>query len=129
MDLPLATPELDHDALREILYLCSMTVRDEGYSPPPTGSWKSVFSTPSKEICTSTSSVTRRPHLSSCSETLPRLLTTKTSFLLNFSLNSRVKVSSLLFLGECFIYSSILQICLCPQITSFLSFLSKVSWF
>jgi hypothetical protein len=71
MDLPLATPELDHDALREILSLCSMTVRDEGYSPPPTGNWKLVFSTPSKEVCMSTSSVTRQPHLSSCSQTLP----------------------------------------------------------
>jgi hypothetical protein len=29
-------PKLDHDALREILSLCSTTVRDEGYSPPPT---------------------------------------------------------------------------------------------
>jgi hypothetical protein len=29
MDLPLATPELDHDALRETLSSFSMTVRDE----------------------------------------------------------------------------------------------------
>jgi hypothetical protein len=48
-------PELDHDALREIISPCFTIVRDEGYSPLPIRSWKPVFSTPSKEICMSTS--------------------------------------------------------------------------
>jgi hypothetical protein len=71
MDLPLATPNLDHDALRNILSPYTTTMRDQGYSPPPIGNWQLVFYTPRKEVCTSTSSVTRQPRLSSCSETLP----------------------------------------------------------
>jgi hypothetical protein len=70
MDLPLATPELDHDALRETLSSYSTTVRDKGYSPPPTKSWQRVFSVPSKEVCPSTSTVTRQPRLSACNENL-----------------------------------------------------------
>jgi hypothetical protein len=124
----LATPELDHDALREILSLFSTTVRDEGYSPSPTETGYLVLSSPRKEVYTSTSSVTRRPRLSSCSEPCPRLLTAKTRFLLIFCLNFRIKVSSLLFSEECFLYSAISQIFLCPQITSFLAFLKKVAW-
>jgi hypothetical protein len=48
-----------------------MAVRDEGYSPPPTRNRPPVFPTPRKEVYTSTSSVTRQPRLSSCSQTLP----------------------------------------------------------
>jgi hypothetical protein len=49
-DLPLATPELDHDALREILSLCSAIIRDKVYSPPPTRTSQLVFSIPIKEV-------------------------------------------------------------------------------
>jgi hypothetical protein len=35
MDLPLATPELDHDALRLNLFFRTEIDRDEGYSPSP----------------------------------------------------------------------------------------------
>jgi hypothetical protein len=69
-NLPLATPELDHDSLREILSLFSTTVRDKGYSPPPIGTGCLIFSIMSKESCTSTSSVTHQPHLLSCSQTM-----------------------------------------------------------
>jgi hypothetical protein len=68
MDLPLATPELDHDALRKTLYSYSATVRDEGYSPPPTKTWPLIFFVPRKEVCMSTSTVTCQPHLSDCTE-------------------------------------------------------------
>jgi hypothetical protein len=113
MDLPLATPELDHDALREILSLCSTTVRDEGYSPSPTETGCLVFSTPSKEVCMSTSSVTRQPRLSACSETLaPWILTARSSLLLRFSSQLQNRSMFTPFLGECFLYSVILQICL-----------------
>jgi hypothetical protein len=40
MDLPLATPELDHDALIFNPLLWLNDSRDEGYSPPPAGSWQ-----------------------------------------------------------------------------------------
>jgi hypothetical protein len=93
MDLSLATPELDHGALREIISPYSTTIRDEGYSPPPTGTWQLVFSTPSKEVCTSTFSVTHQPHLSSCSQTLP--MSSYRHIELNaqhFPLHSRVEV-------------------------------------
>jgi hypothetical protein len=69
--LPLAIPKLDHDSLREILSSFSTTVRDKSYSPPLTGNWQPVFSTPRKDFCTSTSSITRQPCLSACSKTLP----------------------------------------------------------
>jgi hypothetical protein len=74
MDLPLATPKLDHDALRETLSSSSATGRDGDYSPPPMGSWQWVFSVPSKEVCLSTSTVTRQPHLLDCNENLANIL-------------------------------------------------------
>jgi hypothetical protein len=43
MDLPLATPELDHDALRDNSFFRLSNSRDKGYSPPPTGYWQRVF--------------------------------------------------------------------------------------
>jgi hypothetical protein len=52
--------ELEHGSLIETLSPCSTTVRDKGYSPPPTRTWQLVFSAPRKEVCTSTSSVTRQ---------------------------------------------------------------------
>jgi hypothetical protein len=70
MDLSMATPKLDHDALRENISSYSKTVRDEGYSPPPTKSWQRVFSVPIKEVCPSTSTVTHHPFLSSHNENL-----------------------------------------------------------
>jgi hypothetical protein len=128
-DLPLATPELYHDALREIISPCSTTVRDEGYSPLPTGAWQLVFSTPSKEVCTSTSSVTHRPRLSACSETLPMASYSQNELASKFSLNSKVKNLMLSSSLNHSLYSVILQIHIYPRITSFLSFLNKVAWF
>jgi hypothetical protein len=128
MDLPLVTLELDHDALREIIYPFSMTVRDRGYSPPPTGSWKLVFSTPSKEVCVSTSSVTRQPRLSACSKTLPMDSYSQNELASHIfsQLHSRNMVSSLLEI----VFSTLFpcRSTSIPQITSFLSFLNNFSW-
>jgi hypothetical protein len=128
MDLPLATPELDHDALRETLSPCSMTVRDKGYSPPPTGSWQPVFSIPSKEVCVSTSTVTRQPRLSACSENPAHGFLQPKRACFSVFLSTPELNNTLFSSGDHFLHSASLQICLCPPITSFLSFLSKVVW-
>jgi hypothetical protein len=129
LDLPLATPELDHDALREILSPCFTTVRDEGYSPHPTGPWQPDSSTPSKEVCAGTSSVTCQPRLSTCNENPAHgFLQPKTSLLLNFSFYSRVENMLLFSSRDYSLYFVIFQISLSPRITSFLAFLNKVAW-
>jgi hypothetical protein len=48
-DLPLATPKIDHDSLRDILSPFSTTVRDRGFSPPPTGNWQPIVLYSKKE--------------------------------------------------------------------------------
>jgi hypothetical protein len=98
MDLPLASPELDHGVLRDIISPCSTIVRDGGYSPPPTRTWKLVFSSLSKEVYMSTSSVTHQPHLSSFIETLPMDSYSQIKLLAQiFPLNFIIEVYPLLF--------------------------------
>jgi hypothetical protein len=127
MDLPLATPELDHDALRETLSSCSMTVRDEGYSPPPTGSWKPVFFVPSKEVCTSNSIVTYQPCLSSCKKNLLMASCAQNELISLFCFEPESYMCSILFSRS---FSPLYFLADLPlPLNYFLSlFLSKVSW-
>jgi hypothetical protein len=85
MDLPLATPELDHDALPEIISSFSTRVKVGGYSPPPTRTWKRF---PLLQIRRSTR-VLPQSLISLIYQLVarpcPRLLTAKTIFLLIFS--------------------------------------------
>jgi hypothetical protein len=128
MDLPLATPELDHDALREIISPCSTTVRNRGYSPPPTRNWQLVFFIPSKEVCTSTYSVTRQPHLSSCSQTLlVASFSQKRAYCSTFPLNSRVKVCFSSLLRRVFsLLCYLADMSMFPELPPL--FLNKVAW-
>jgi hypothetical protein len=75
MDLPLATPELDHDALRfSLLFPAQQKIKDEGYSPSPDIGKQSrmkvtllllIFITP--YIFQGFSSLFRDPHRAHCS--------------------------------------------------------------
>jgi hypothetical protein len=124
MNLSLATPELDHDALRDILSPFSTTVRDEGYSHPPTKSWQPDFSTPSKEVYASTSSVTHQPGLSSYRETLPMTSYSQNKLASQLFSQLSSRKHDLLSSGDCFLYFDFLQISLCPP-NYLLSFLPQ----
>jgi hypothetical protein len=130
MDLPLATLELDHDALRENLSSFSVSVRDGGYSPPPTGSWQPIFFLPRKAVCTSTSTVTRQHFYHLLTKTMP-----------SFSYAQNDLISQFFHkLEKCTMLFSLLKISLStllprkvawvrnPTNYLFLSFLSKVAW-
>jgi hypothetical protein len=86
----LDTPYIDHDALRETLPSCSVTVRDEGYSPLPTRIGKMVFSSPRKGACNEcflNHSSSLQPRLSSWTENAPNnFLHPEKAFFFQFSL-------------------------------------------
>jgi hypothetical protein len=105
MDLPLATPKLDNYALREILSPCSMKVRDKGSLLQERRFAQEL----PKFLINLIYNLIVKPY--------PWLLTAKTSLILKFSLNSRVKACSLLF-------SVILKIYLYP-LNYLLSFIPR----
>jgi hypothetical protein len=87
-----------------ILSSGSTTVKDEGYSPPPTRSWKRVLSIPSKEAYLSTSSVTQHPHLSACIITLLTTSCDHNTFFSQFFLKLESLVSLLCLSSQPFLY-------------------------
>jgi hypothetical protein len=99
MDLPPATPELDHDSLRETLSSCSTTVRDRGYSPPPTwdlGNRLSLYQ--ARRSARVPSQSLRQPRLLACNENpANRFLQPKTSLFLCSSSNQRTTSALSLF--------------------------------
>jgi hypothetical protein len=110
-DLPLASPELDHDALRENSFFGlsnrqGRMLLSSSYKLLATG-----FFIPSKDSCMSTSSVTQHPRLSSCIITPLATSCDQNMLLFQFFLEHESLVSLLSFS---------LQVPLCPPCLPFL---------